>query len=358
MQRILSLATLGVLGGLVWMFLSGGGLSQLAVDPATGQPAAGAPGSDWNLSDVWNSPPAPAPGQPTSAGYAPPTSVGAAAPPGMDRTIRIASFNIQDFGDTKANRPEVMATLAEIIRRFHVVALQEISTKNTYHMPNFIRGVNSSGRKYDFVISDRAGNSNQKEQFAYVFDTEAVEIDRQSVYSVGDPDNLLSREPHVATFRTRVAPAEAFTFILINVHTDPSPESLPGELDALAEAYRVVRRASRDEDDVIMVGDFNADDSHLGRLGQIPDIAPLLGRQRFTSNTRENRLLDNLVIHKPSTMEFAGNSGVFNFRTGLGIELPLDQVETVSDHYPVWADFSVYELDYQRRVASRRTSAR
>ena len=43
MQRILSLATLGVLGGLVWMFLSGGGLNQLATDGAAQQQA-----STWN----------------------------------------------------------------------------------------------------------------------------------------------------------------------------------------------------------------------------------------------------------------------------------------------------------------------
>jgi endonuclease/exonuclease/phosphatase family metal-dependent hydrolase len=351
------MATLIVLGGLVWMFLSGGGLNQLAVDPATGQPAA--PGG-YDLSGMWNAPApqpaAPSTPQPANANYAPPVSVGGAAPPlGVGPTIRIASFNIEAFGDAKASRREVMYTLAEIIRKFHVVAIQEIRTTNAYHLPNFVKLINETGRHYDHVIGDRLGNTSQKEQYAFIFDADVVEVDRQSVYTVGDPDNLLHREPLVASFRTRgPQPTEAFTFILVNVHTDPN--AVPAELEALAEAFRVVRRASRGEDDVIMLGDFNADDAHLGRLAEIPDVAPLVSR--VASNTRENRLLDNIVIHKPSTTEYAGVSGVLNFRTELGLQLSLDQAEQISDHYPVWADFSVYERDYQGRIASRRGLAR
>jgi len=44
------------------------------------------------------------------------------------------------------------------------------------------------------------------------------------------------------------------------------------EVEALAEAYRVVRQAGRGEDDVIILGDFNEDDAHLGRLTQIPGV--------------------------------------------------------------------------------------
>ena len=94
---------------------------------------------------------------------------------------------------------------------------------------------------------------------------------------------------------------------------------MPAELDALAEVYRVVRRAGGDEDDVIMLGDFNADDAHLGRLGQIPGITPLI-RGVFT-NTRQNELYDNIIIHQPSTTEYAGRSGVFDVMRQFNITL-------------------------------------
>jgi hypothetical protein len=43
-----------------------------------------------------------------------------------DSTITIANFNIQVFGQKKASKPEVMYTLAKIISRFDIVAIQEI----------------------------------------------------------------------------------------------------------------------------------------------------------------------------------------------------------------------------------------
>ena len=41
-------------------------------------------------------------------------------------TIKIASFNIQIFGKTKASKQEVMDILAQFILEFDIVAIQEI----------------------------------------------------------------------------------------------------------------------------------------------------------------------------------------------------------------------------------------
>jgi deoxyribonuclease-1-like protein len=360
-QRILSLATLIGLGAAVWMFLSGGGLDQLAVDPNSSGQHAGAggwlvtPGNGGGLPSYGPTPPL------TSAG-AQPVTMGAAAPPvASGPTIRMASFNIEAFGQKKLENPSVAYTLASIIQKFDVIAIQEIRTTDEYHMPNFLKLVNQptqaspNGRRYDYVIGPRLGNTVAKEQYAFVFDTDKIMIDRQSVYTVGDPDNLLHREPHVATFATRVSPDAAFTFTLINVHTDP--DVAPAELEALAEAYRAVRRAGRNEDDVIMLGDFNASDVQIkkqSRLGQIPDLTPLV-RNAF-SNVRQNKLLDNIVVHTPSTTEYVGRSGVYDYMRQ--INLSMAEAEQVSDHLPVWAEFSAYELDYAFRVVSRRTTAR
>lgn len=357
MQRFLSLATLVGMGAAVWMFLSGGGLNQLAVDPnAPGQqtgPWGGAPAT-WNGGASGGFPSygsAPV----TPAGVQPATIGGAAPPVDVGPTIKIASFNIEVFGDKKLEDQRVALTLAGIIQQFDVIAIQEIRTQNEYHLPNFLRLVNASGRHYDYVISHRLGNTVSKEQYAFIFDADKIVLDRQSVYVVGDPDNLLHREPHVATFATRVSPNEAFTFTLINVHTDP--DVVPAELEALAEVYRAVRRAGGNEDDVIMLGDFNASDVQIkqqSRLGQIPDLTPLV--RGVFSNVRQTKLLDNVIVHTPSTTEYVGRSGVYDFMKQ--INLSPAQAEQVSDHLPVWAEFSAYERDYAFRVVSRRTTAR
>ena len=40
--------------------------------------------------------------------------------------IKIASFNIQNFGQSKSSKQEVMDILVQIIRDFDIVAIQEI----------------------------------------------------------------------------------------------------------------------------------------------------------------------------------------------------------------------------------------
>lgn len=357
MQRLLSLATMIALGGGVWMFLSGGGLDQLAVDAgnsAAVQPAGtGTPGT-W-IPGSATPPNPPAFPQATTANM--PVTIGGSAPQSQDGlTIRIASFNIQVFGDKKLSDSRVAYTLAKVVQQFDLVAIQEIRTQSDRHMEDFVRLINSAGAQYDYVVGPRLGNSKSTEQYAYVFNTAKIMIDRASVYTVGDPDNLLHREPLVASFSTKVDSSVAFTFTLVNVHTDPDALVLTQELEALAEVYRVVRRAGGNEDDVIMLGDFNADDQKMGqtRLGLIPDLKPLVRGSGVFSNTRQNALYDNLLIHAPSTTEYMGRSGVWNYAQPLN--LGLAQAEMVSDHFPVYAEFSAYERDYNGRIASRATT--
>jgi deoxyribonuclease-1-like protein len=267
-------------------------------------------------------------------------------------TIRIASFNIQVFGDSKASKPYVMQTLAAIIRNFQIVAIQEIRTKNDYHLDNFLRDyVNQgpaaqAGHVYDYVIGPRLGRTDSKEQYAFIYDTSAIELNRQSVYTVNDPQDMFQRSPLVAMFRARgPAPNQAFTFELVDIHT--MPDEALAECNALADVYRAVRQASGGEDDIIIMGDLNADDRHLGRLTQIPGIHPIVSG--VFSNTRQNELYDNMIIHQPSTTEFTGRWGVFDVMHQFN--LSQDQALQVSDHFPIWAEFSVYEGAAPGRVA-------
>lgn len=349
MQRLLSIGTLGVIGWLSWLFFQGGGLNNMAVRPEAQPPYANnqyrSPGS-WNGTATPSAPP---------VGYQPVAANSAIiAPPGQPNSgpvIRIASFNIEAFGNTKAAKQYVMVRLADIIRKFDIVAVQEIRSQNEYLVPNFVQLVNQPGRRYDYVIGPRLGRTPSKEQYVFIYDTDRIALDPQSVYTISDPDDLMHREPLVATFMARgVDPDEAFTFTLVNVHTDPNEPDLSKELDAMAEVYRVVRRSARQEDDVILVGDFNADDRSLRRLGQLPGIFPLIAG--VSTNTRQNKQYDNIIIHQPSTTEYTGRSGVFDVMRNYNLNE--QQALEISDHFPVWAEFSVYERDYAGRVANRR----
>jgi deoxyribonuclease-1-like protein len=263
-------------------------------------------------------------------------------------TIKICSFNIQVFGTSKLKKPQAMDVLTKVIRRFDVVAIQEVRSTDDAVVPKFVEMVNADGSKYNFIIGPRLGRTNSKEQYAVLFNTARIEVDRGSVYTVDDPKDLLHREPMVARFRVRGIPADkAFTFNLVDIHTDPDETAT--ELNALADVVVGVQGNGSGEDDVILLGDLNVDEYHLGRLGQLPGIGHAI--TGVMTNTRHDKMYDNIVFDQRATTEFTGKWGVLDLMQEFG--LTEKAALEVSDHCPVWAEFSAYEAGSVPVVASR-----
>jgi deoxyribonuclease-1-like protein len=252
--------------------------------------------------------------------------------------LLIASFNIQVLGQSKISKPGMKELLAHVIRQFDLVAIQEVRAKADNVIPDLVTTVNSNGSRYNFVIGPRLGRSNSKEQYTYVFNTNTVEHDPSSVGTVNDPKDLLHREPFVTRFRARTqSPAQAFTFWMVNIHTDP--DEVPEEVDALADVFQVMQKARADEDDVILLGDLNASEKQLGRLGKLPGMQWTVSG--VTTNTRKNKAYDNIMFQGQATREYTGRWGVYDLERNLG--LSREQALQVSDHLPVWAEFRVWE---------------
>ncbi len=253
--------------------------------------------------------------------------------------IKIASFNIQVFGKSKLDKPEVMQVLAETVRRFDVVAIQEVRSETQDIVPRFIDWINSTGRHYDFVIGPRQGRTGSKEQYAFIYDAQTVEVDRTSMYSVDDRGDFFQRPPFVASFRIREPPPDqAFTFTLIDVHTEP--DEAEAEINALAQVYKSVRNDGRGEDDIILLGDLNADERKFGLLKSLPDMSWVIPAGTPT-NTRGNKTYDNILFNRRATVEFTGRAGVFDLVREFN--LTIEQALAISDHFPIWAEFSAVE---------------
>ncbi len=169
---------------------------------------------------------------------APPVSVTSSAPglglPGTgnptsvqrpaSNTLRIASFNLSGWGDATRENTAATELIIRILGQFDIVALQDIRSKRDDLLPNLMDRLNSSGRQYDFMIGSRTGRGDRLSQVAFVFDTATVETDRFQLYTVADPEDMLSHEPLVGWFRAkRTDEREAFTFSLVNVHIDSRP---------------------------------------------------------------------------------------------------------------------------------------
>ena len=135
-------------------------------------------------------------------------------------------------------------------------------------------------------------------------------------------------------FRTRVIPAsKAFTFWMVDIHTDP--DEVPQEIDALVDVFAAMRTARPDEDDVILLGDLNAGPPQFGRFTKTPGVAWAVAG--VTTNTHRTKTYDNLIFDRNATTEYLGRWGVVDLQSTFG--LPLDRALEVSDHNPVWAAF-------------------
>ena len=280
-------------------------------------------------------------------------------------TIRIASFDIQAFGPAKFAKPLAMKVIVDVLRRFDVVALQEVRSERDDQLPRLIEMLNGTAagsqagkpdlRHYDYVIGPRQGAAGAEEQFAILFDAASVAIDRSTVYTVDDPGRRMDRDPLVASFQVRgPSDNEAFTFTLVDVHVSPRRRS--EELSALAEVCRAVRGVSiqgRLEDDIILLGNFNADDRNLGLLGEMPNTATALAA--IPTNTHGTKMLDNIVFNRLATTEFTGRAGVVDLMHDFN--LSMTQALEVSDHLPIWAEFSVYEGGQVGHMAERADAA-
>lgn len=266
-------------------------------------------------------------------------------------TIKIGSFNIQIFGKSKLNHrdPAVMQTILNLVSRYDVVAIQELRAEDQETLPRFMQMLNSQRKHFDSVIGERLGRSDSKEQYVYVFNTDTIEIDPNTTRTSINPDNRIHRPPLVACFRAKQAPPlQAFTFTLVNIHTDP--DDVASELNALTTVLDAVRNDGRKEDDIILLGDLNAGDINksnrrldpLTRYGLTPIV------NGVPTMTKANVANDNMMISRNDTAEFTGAWGVVDYASEF--KLSERQALDISDHRPIWAEFSIYEKNNSQLV--------
>ncbi len=263
--------------------------------------------------------------------------VSASIPERSAANVLIGSFNLERLGPTKLADPWVMDKLAAIIRRFDVIALQEITSQNQPAVQLLVNAVNAVGAQYSYTQSPAIGRAGgYLEQYAFVYDSARIQSGQEFTYVVRDEVDILHREPFVGRFLTKTGP-QPFRFTLINVHTDP--DEINTELNVLADVYVSVRQFEYPEDDVLLLGDFNAAPDRLQKLLQIPAFVPLIAD--IPTNTLKNNTLDNILLDSQTTREFTGRSGTIDFEKMFA--LSPEEAQKISDHLPIWAEFTMLE---------------
>ncbi len=257
-------------------------------------------------------------------------------------TITIASWNIQQFGETKSSDSVRLGRIANVLKEFDVVAIQEI-----VHAPSQGQIVvdrltaelrNQHRRTYDHVLGPRTGcPGGRTEQYAVLFDSEILELvnSRTVADDPGATDNVC-RDPLVAKLKLRNTAAR-FTFTLIVVHTDPNPASaLTRDLNALGRIYQGVQTHDAQDDDVILLGDLNASPSSFSGLANVPDLVYAVPDSG--TMVRGASRNDNIVFQwGPTSEDYTGRASVFQVVHFLGISE--QDANRLSDHQPVYAVF-------------------
>ncbi len=259
-------------------------------------------------------------------------------------SFRLASFNLNSLGVTQLAKPPVAEALVGILRQFDLVALQGIQSDRDDILPVLVERLNQTGRRFDYLIGPRVGHAGQTQQFAFIFDTTRIETDRYQLYTIEDPENLMTYDPLVGWFRCKESAAsEAFTFSLVNIRINRQSTT---ESSFVPNLFHAVSSDGRNEDDLILIGDFGGNPGQIAKLNS--DSVKFAIRNIPTDVAGQN-MFDCILFPTQGTTEFTGRSGVFDFLRKYNMSL--EQAVEISPQMPVWAEFYVIEGVHPGRVA-------
>lgn len=251
--------------------------------------------------------------------------------------ITIASWNLKNFGQTKLNDSERINVIVDDLKKYDIIAIQEVQDASLALPNEFIAKINADGENYKVVASDRVGRGTRKEQYLFVYDDDVIDFVADTTgYGIEQNDEF-AREPFYAMFR-----AGNFDFYLMTIHTDPDDVYI--EIPALKVVYEDLQVSTTDEDDIILLGDLNAKAPGVAAgsyitmdaIATIPNIVFTIMEE---TNTRGGKAYDNTIFQGNYTVEYSDSAGVYDF--WVDYNLTEDQGFNISDHRLVWAKFKI-----------------
>lgn len=289
-------------------------------------------------------------------------------------TLLLATWNIREFGDNR--KPESLYYIAEIISRFDLVAIQEVSGNKK----GLEKVMALLGKNWDYIATDSTeGSAGGQECMAFVFNTTKVSFKNMAGEIVLPKKKLLeglqfARTPFCVSFQ-----AGWFKFNLSTVHIYYGKSSGVDsqrlkEIEAIAKF--LTNRATKENFNYVLLGDFNinkVDGDYMKALEKngfyIPNAIKNhptdLGQTKHYDQIAFNlQLTDTMRVFQEKQQK----SGAFNFtksvytENDLPIYLPFFDKENtenktdkqimqyykskyrtfqMSDHLPLWVELKV-----------------
>ncbi|XP_072286174.1 deoxyribonuclease-1-like isoform X2 [Pyxicephalus adspersus] len=256
--------------------------------------------------------------------------------------LKIASFNIERFSSTKVDDPTVLSLLIRILRRYDLIAVQEVMNKDDTAIIRLVQELNSAtGRNYNLLISDHLGRSSYKEKYVYVYREDILKPTEWYHFDDGCENcgtDVFIREPFVARFSSLTT--EVKDFALVSIHT--SPDYAVREVDGLFDVWEDAKQRLLLEN-IVILGDYNAGCSYVKsshwpiiRLRHDSSLQWLIGDDADTTvSTNTHCPYDRIVVggSRLQNSVVPGSAKPFNYQVEYG--LTYEQTKAASDHYPV-----------------------
>lgn len=225
-------------------------------------------------------------------------------------TFSFACWNLQIFGPTKGSNETLLAYYADKLDEYDLFIVQEIRDKSG----DAIEALASRLPTYEYVLSERAGSSTVKEQYAVFYNDRANLVSTYD-YTPAEQEEF-ERPPYRATFT-----ANNWTFTLYTIHTDP--DDVPNELTHLESIV------GSPTEDTIVIGDLNADGSYYDEddRAHFPTWTWAIGNDIDTTVAQSDNTYDRIIINDAVTNNYL-SSGTMD-----------DVTEEQSDHYLIYGVF-------------------
>jgi len=178
-------------------------------------------------------------------------------------------------------------------------------------------------------LSNRTGRTSSKEQYAFLYRADRVAWTGVN-YTYDDVNDVFEREPFVAGFRSG-----SRDFLMVDIHTKPYDNTI-SEIAALGIVADDAQNRTG-EDDIIILGDFNADCAYTDETKldvALPGFFWIVNNSEDTTVGTSDCTYDRIIYE--GEVGYEGQHGVLHFDENMTRDAALN----VSDHYPVWAELT------------------
>jgi hypothetical protein len=245
-------------------------------------------------------------------------------------------MDLGGFDESQLGDQARLGAVRQIAGNFDIIAFQNVQGTESRLGAALADACSQIGRTFDFLVSPISGRAGLRRQFVCLYDSNRITADHRSAYSIQDPDDLLTHEPFVTSFRCLDAdPSESFTFSLVNVLLDASPEEAEREVKLMWRIMDSVRADGRGEDDVILLGNFQSSQFVAEIQNLHADAAWAVAKQRQGNAPYRGQM--NVLFSRQATVEFSGRSGVLDLVRQFN--LTEEQADQISPCDVAWAEF-------------------